>query len=66
MCLDGINVSVDVVSGVPQDSVLGPLLFILHTSEFFHIVGNHMVASEDDTTIYAAMQLFLDRLCVLN
>ena len=38
-----ISVSVDVVSKVPQGSVLGPLLFILYTSEFFHIVGNHMV-----------------------
>ena len=31
---------VDVVSGVPQSSVLGPLLFLLNTSELFSILEN--------------------------
>ena len=43
------------VSGVSQGSVLGPLLFILYTSELFHIVGNHIVEYADDTTIYAVI-----------
>ena len=45
-----VSGSVHVVSGVPQGSVLGPLLFILHTSEFFHIVGNPIVGYADDAT----------------
>ena len=54
MRFDGkISTSVDVVSGVPQGSVLGPLLFILYRSVLFFIVGNHIVGYADDTTIYA-------------
>ena len=37
-----IRAPVDVDSRVIQGSVLGSLLFILYTSEFFHIVGNHI------------------------
>ena len=38
------------ISGVSQGTVLEPLLFILYTSELFHIVGNHTVGYADDTT----------------
>ena len=52
--LDGkVSVSVDGVSGVPQGSILGRLLFILYISELFHIVGNHFLGNADDSTIYA-------------
>ena len=49
------NVRSVVVSGVPQGSVLELLLFILCTSELFHIVGNHVVGHAEDTTIYAVI-----------
>ena len=52
--LDGrVSASVDGVSGVHQGSVLEQLLFILYTSELFHIVGNHTVGYADNAMIYA-------------
>ena len=47
-----VSASVDVVSGVAQGSVLGPLLFILYTSKLFHIVENYIMEYADDATIY--------------
>ena len=46
---------VNVVSGVPQGSVLGPQLFLLYTADFFSIVENKLYGYADDSTLVAVV-----------
>ena len=42
---------VNVVSRVPQRSVLGPLLFFFHGSEPFSILKNKLIGYADNSTL---------------
>ena len=54
--LDGCRSKlVNVVSGVAQGSVLGPLLFLLYTSELFSILENKVIGYADDSTLMAVV-----------
>ena len=53
-----------IVSGLPQGSGLGPLPFILYTSEMFELVDNRQYAYADDSTLLAVVRKPADRLSV--
>ena len=44
-----------VVSGVPQGSFFGLLLFLLYTSELFSILENKLIGYADDSTLMAVV-----------
>ena len=46
---------VNVVSGVPQGSVLDLLLFLLYTSELFSILENKLIGYADHSTLMAVV-----------
>ena len=46
---------VNVASGVQQVSVMGPLLFLLYTSELFSILENKLIGYADDSTLMAVV-----------
>ena len=62
----GLSSFVDAVSGVPQGSVLGPLLFILYTADLFSIVDNLFVSYADDATLISVAQRPANRVSVSN
>ena len=45
-----------IVSGMPQVSVLGPLLFILYTSEIVELVEHRLYTYADDSTLLAIVR----------
>ncbi len=63
--VDGFRGRTDpVVSGVPQGSVLGPILFIIFTSDMWSVVDNKLIAYADDATLFASINSPADRASV--
>ena len=46
---------VNVVTGLPQGSVFGPLLLLLYTSELFSVLENKLIGYADDSTLISVV-----------
>ena len=55
---------IPIISGVPQGSVLGPLLFILYSSEIFGLVENRLLEYADDCILLAVVRKPAERSAV--
>ena len=53
--VDGCRSKLVDVSGVPQGSVFGLLLFLLYTFELFSILENKLIGYADDSTLMAVV-----------
>ena len=60
-CIRAASDWVPIISGVPQGSMSGPLLFILYTSEMFELVENRLFAYADDSTLLAVVRMPADK-----
>ena len=53
---DDSSSELPVSSGVPQSSVLGPILFLLHINDLLNNIDSNVRLFADDTAVYLAVQ----------
>ena len=57
MVINGVKSQWGVVkSGVPQGSVLGPILFLIYVSDISDDVSSNVIPFADDTKLYSRVE----------
>ena len=65
LVVDGCRTKlVNVVSGVPHGSVLGPQMFLLYTAELYSTVENKLCDDAGDSTVVAVVPSPAERVAV--
>ena len=58
--------SADVLSGVPQGTVLGPMLFLLYINDIDEGVNSQMRLFAEDSIVYREIQTSVDHLALVS
>ncbi len=61
MVVNGKSSWADVLSGIPQGSVLGPILFVIYINDLSDHLKGHAEMFADDTKVYTHIKTSQDR-----